>query len=310
MAFRGTLHAVITAIDHLYVLHLVVANSIVTANVEDLPPNHLVRRMLTPFGFRSAAINYQASVALVNHWGLLERATGLTTDGVKALFNYARTEQSDLQWVTIPELKAKKGPQIRSLNLPVDVDGGDFYDILFKFVNRAIRLKYYGNPNGKTTSVATDPCAQDKNLISWRNKVNTMTPLKDMPRITCDSLIDVMSTFMYLVSGAHNHVGSVAAELEDPCFCPWTWRETEYPPCGTPRNFFTQAITMALTALQQPGITEDFSFLFDDAQVKKYWREATNEMKQLSETIKNRNKNRVREFWSFDPAQIEISVGI
>ena len=110
MAFRGTLHAVITAIDHLYVLHLVVANSIVTANVETLPPESIVRKMMTPFGWRSAAINYQASVALVNSWGLLERATGLTDDGLRALFNYAKTEQSDLQWVTIPQLRQRRDP--------------------------------------------------------------------------------------------------------------------------------------------------------------------------------------------------------
>ena len=122
-----------------------------------------------------------------------------------------------------------------------------------------------------------------------------------------------MTTFMYLVSGAHNHVGSVAAELEDPCFCPWTWREDEYPACGTPRNFFTQAITMALTALKQPGITEDFSHLFPDANTKELWHQATDAMKRLTVTIGTRNRDRVsriRDFLSFDPSRIEISVGI
>ena len=70
-----------------------------------------------------------------------------------------------------------------------------------------------------------DACASNSDLIAWRNRVNEMTPLKDMPPMNCPNLIDVMSTFMYLVTGAHNHVGSVAAELEDPCFCPWAWRE-------------------------------------------------------------------------------------
>ena len=308
MAFRGTLHAVITAIDHLYVLHLVVANSIVTANVEELPPDHLVRRILTPFGFRSAAINYQASTALVNEWGLFQRAVGLTEDGIKALFDYAKTEQSDLQWVTIPQLKAKKGPGIASLNLPVDVDGGDYYDILFNFVNRAIRKKYTGSETGTFSN--NDPCAADGDLQRWRNKVNSMTPLKDMPGVTCENLIDVMATFMYLVSGAHNHVGSVAAELEDPCFCPWAWRETEYPPCGTPRNFFTQAITMALTALKQPDITEDFTHLFNDETTKRLWIKATEQMHDLTKTIATRNQHRVRAFKAYDPSRIEVSVGI
>jgi len=308
MAFRGTLHAVITAIDHLYVLHLVVANSIVTANVEELPPDHLVRRILTPFGFRSAAINYQASTALVNEWGLFQRAVGLTEDGIKALFDYAKTEQSDLQWVTIPQLKAKKGPGIASLNLPVDVDGGDYYDILFNFVNRAIRKKYTGRETGTFSN--NDPCAADGDLQRWRNKVNSMTPLKDMPGVTCENLIDVMATFMYLVSGAHNHVGSVAAELEDPCFCPWAWRETEYPPCGTPRNFFTQAITMALTALKQPDITEDFTHLFNDETTKRLWIQATEQMHNLTKTIAIRNQHRVRAFKAYDPSRIEVSVGI
>ena len=320
MAFRGTLHAVITAIDHLYVLHLCVANSIVTANVEALHPQHIVRRMLTPFGWRSAAINYQASVALVNEWGLFERASGLTKDGVKALFNYAKSEQSDLNWVTIPQLKAKKGPAIANLNLPIDTDGGMFYDILFKWVDRSIREKYTGSPTGQFPS--PDPCAADHQLLTWRNKVNEMTPLKDMPSMTCANLIDVMATFMYLVTGAHNHVGSVAAELEDPCFCPWTWREKDYPACGTPRNFFTEAITMALTALKQPGIMNDFTHIFHDPNgvdwlgqnyVNDGWKQAVREMGDLHNTIAQRNQNdwnRARDFLSFDPERIEISVGI
>merc|ERR1712125_89952 len=102
----GTLNAAVTLIDHLYGVHLVTANAIVTANVEELPPSHAIRRLMTPFGFRTEAINYQAAFALVNQNGLIHRASPFTVAGLEQIFEFARSAQSGITWATIPERRA------------------------------------------------------------------------------------------------------------------------------------------------------------------------------------------------------------
>ena len=60
--------------------------------------------------------------------------------------------------------------------------------------------------------------------------------------MTCEALEEVLTIFMYLVSAMHQHVGTIGAEVEDPCFAPWGWREGDL--CGPPRSFFTQSAIM------------------------------------------------------------------
>ena len=60
--------------------------------------------------------------------------------------------------------------------------------------------------------------------------------------MTCEALEEVLTIFMYLVSAVHQPVGTIGAEVEDPCFAPWGWREGDL--CGPPRSFFTQSAIM------------------------------------------------------------------
>lgn len=306
MAFRGTLNAVITTIDHLYGVHLTVANAIVTANVAKLPPTHPIRRLMTPFGFRTEAINYQASFALLNEKGLLHRATPLTTSGLKALFAYAQTEAAGATWATIPQRKAAKGID-SSMVLPLDEDGLDFYAAVKDYVSKYLHLYY--DYEADTTSTAPDACTRDADLVNWHARVNSISPNKDLPKdITCGSMEDILSTFMYYVSAGHNHVGTIGAEIEDPCFMPWSWREGEL--CGTPRTAYTQSVTMALTSMEQPKIYEDYTHLFLDEKSKALWRGFTKELRVLDGEVERRNTLRTRKFLAFDIDRIETAVGI
>ena len=244
-------------------------------------PNHRIRRLMTPFGFCTASINYMASISLVNEWGLLQRAMGLTEKGMKQLFDYAKSEKGGVTWKTIPQLKARK-VQLRSISPLTKMVMITTLSSMLSF--KKVMLRYYSDG---TTFSSPDGCEADSDLRNWHDRVNEITPLEDLPPLNYPNMVDVFSTFMYLVSGGHNHVGSVAAELEDPCHQPWAWREHDYPACGTPRTFFTQAVIMALTSLQQPKVTEDFTHLFEDAETKAAWLEMTHKMNQLSETVIN-----------------------
>jgi hypothetical protein len=298
MAFRGTLNLVITAIDHLYGIHLTVANAIVTANVEELSPDHPVRRLMTPFGFRTEAINYQASFALVNDRGLLHRGTPLSKQGLVDLFKYARTESAGITWATIPARKAAKG--VDTLLLPLDEDGGDFYAILKTFVHKYL-AHYY--------SYAGNECGADAELAAWRSRVNAISPSHDLPsELSCEVLEDILATFMYLVSAGHNLVGSIAGEQEDPCFAPSAWVEGDL--CGLPRTGYTQSLIISLTSLEQPKIWEDYSHLMLDPAAEQLWHGFSAELRAFDLVVADRNQHRSREFAVFDVDKIETAVGI
>merc|ERR1719487_2751572 len=97
-------------------------------------------------------------------------------------------------------------------------------------------------------------------------------PLSDLPPLAdgCEALETVLATLIYLVSAGHRHVGTIAAEVEDPCFAPWAWREGEL--CGTPRTAYMQGLIMATTGLEQPTIVEDYTHMFLDDASKGLWR--------------------------------------
>lgn len=299
LAFRATLMAVVTFIDHLYGLHLTVANSIVTANVEEVPPDHPLRRLMTPFGFRTEAINYNAAAVLVPEWGMVHRGAPLSTAGLTALFNYANTTSRGLMWQTIPARKAAKGVD---LELPLDVDGSDYYSILKNYTN-AYLTHYYDY------KAVPDACAADAAVARWYARVDSISPaVADMPELSCAVLEDVLATFMYYVSAGHRHVGTIASEVADPCFAPWAWREGEL--CGTPRTAFMQGLIMATTGLEQPTILEDYTSLFLDDTTKQMWLDLSANLRGLGAKVDERNKRRRRPFTVFDSEHIETAIGI
>jgi hypothetical protein len=299
LAFRGTLMAVVTFIDHLYGLHLTVANSIVTANVEELPPDHALRRLMTPFGFRTEAINYNAAAVLIPELGMVHRSAPLTTAGLTALFDYANTTSRGLTWQTIPARKAAKGVE---LELPLDRDGLEYYQIIKNYTHNYL-THYYD------FMATTDACAADADVAKWYARVDSITPAStDLPPLTCAILEDVLTTFMYYVSAGHRHVGTIASEVEDPCFAPWAWREGEL--CGTPRTALMQGLIMATTGLEQPTILEDYTHMFLDGPTKQMWRDLSANLRALGATVDERNNARRRPFTVFDSEHIETAIGI
>merc|ERR1712139_445291 len=156
---------------------------------------------------------------------------------------------------------------------------------------------------------ASNGCASDTAVGAWYGRVNTLMPQHDLPTtLTCEVLEEVLSTFMFYVSAMHNHVGTIAAEVEDPCFAPWAWREGEL--CGPPRTFFTQAIVMTSTSMEQPKIVDDYTHMFDDAPSKAAWSRFTVGLRVVGQRVEQRNKHRRRPFLSFATDRIETAISI
>jgi len=301
LAFRGTLMAVVTFVDHLYSLHFTLGNALVTANVEEVPPAHPLRRLLTPFGFRTEAINLQAASALVPEGQLVHRASPLSTRGIGQVFDHARQQSERVAWATVRQRHWLGGTVDPSPTAPLPFveDGDDYFGAVKTFVHGYLEHHFSG-----------DTCAADEHVANWYARVNSLMPRRDLPALTCAALEEVVATFVWYVSAMHNHVGTIAAEVEDPCFAPWAWREGEL--CGPPRSFFIQAITMMATSLEQPRIMEDYTHLFDDDASKGLWRGFTEGLRQVGARVAQRNAGpgRRRPFLSFATDRIETAVSI
>ena len=300
MGFLGTLSAVLSVVDHLYELHLTVANGIVTANVEELPVDHAMRRLMQPFGFRTAQINWAAAFSLVNEFGLLHRATALTKDGLRELLLLAEASKAGVTFQPTPARFAAQGIDERDTTLPLHEDGGDFYAVIKDYIHSYMTAHW---------DYASNACNADVHMRSWIARVNQMSPGHNLPEeLTCEFVEELLTTFVYGVTAGHTHVGALGAEYEDPCHMPWAWREGEM--CGTPRTGYTQMVVLASTSYNQPKLVDDYTHIYPDEADKQLWRDFQTNLKAFGARVDARNALRTRQFKSFDIDSIEISVGI
>ena len=84
--WRSSLFTLVTLVDHLYGVHLQVANAVAIASREQLSPGNPLRRFLTPFTFRTITINNNARNNLVNPKSMGPRCFSLTDRGVDMAF--------------------------------------------------------------------------------------------------------------------------------------------------------------------------------------------------------------------------------
>jgi len=313
LAFRGSMMAMVTFVDHLQGLHMTVVNAMHIACEERLPSWHPLRRMVTPFFYNAFGVNYNAATVLVNEEGMVPHALGLTDAGITKIFEYGNA--TSLGWATIPQRKAAKG--VDTVTLPLDEDGADYYQILWTYVHSYLEL-YYGPfeavVDGEYDAPAVDDaCAMDFATVEFYERLASYAPHSDLPPISCANLLNVMATFFYYSSATHRHVGSIAGEVEDPCFAPWAWRPGDL--CGPPRTFMSQAEIMSATGYEeQVRIMDDYTHLYDDEVAKQLWRDLTTSLGALQTVVDQRNEVRLSEgklaFKVFEPEMIETAVGI
>lgn len=71
LAFRGTLLFVVTALDHLLMLHLTYANALSIVSFERLPPAHPLRRLTAALTYRTGTVNYLAKAMPLHLVGIM-----------------------------------------------------------------------------------------------------------------------------------------------------------------------------------------------------------------------------------------------
>lgn len=156
-----------------------------------------------------------------------------------------------------------------------------------------------------------DSCSIDNgiNLFVRHLKTNTPSAHQSLPdKTTCTELIDFITFSIFMVSGGHNHLGSIAEYVSDPRFMPSAWVEGEL--AARPSHAINLALIMTVTGFQQPAVTEDFSHLMLDAKSKNIVNTFTADLWSLVETIDQRNLKRQHVYQSFNPKYMEMAVSI
>ncbi|KDO25284.1 hypothetical protein SPRG_09114 [Saprolegnia parasitica CBS 223.65] len=270
LCFRGSLQTKVTAVDHLLGIHATVANIMVIANREKLPPTHPLRRLIKPFTFRSVAINYGAGRALFWPKGMLQRAYALTDKGMKQTWDFGL---ANFKYETFPEHKARQN--IDTTTLPFHEDGMDYWQICRSFVSNYVDLYFKS---------------------------------EDALQNDTDNLKDFVAHFIFLVSSMHNHLGTIAEYVSDPAFCPSAWVEGEL--AGRPGTGVRLALIMTATGFAQPAITEDFSHIMLDDAGKAVCQAFTAAVTAQIAVVDARNATRVQPYQSFNPKTMEMAVTV
>ena len=84
--FRSSLFSLVTLVDHLYFLHLQLANFFVTSLREQMSDTHPIRRFLTPFTYQTISINDNAAHNLVAPRSMGPRNFAMTDQGFSLAF--------------------------------------------------------------------------------------------------------------------------------------------------------------------------------------------------------------------------------
>eukprot|EP01063_Lacrimia_lanifica_P037456 TRINITY_DN76_c0_g1_i3.p1 TRINITY_DN76_c0_g1~~TRINITY_DN76_c0_g1_i3.p1 ORF type:complete len:1515 (+),score=784.46 TRINITY_DN76_c0_g1_i3:58-4602(+) len=308
--FQGSLSALITVWDHLYDVHLASASHVLHSVMDTLRPDHPVRRLTTPHSFRTNSINHKAAYSLVGEGELVHRATALTADGLKAAFDVRRAGEGDL-WSTPSAKMAAQGVEAGDVALPLHEDGKEFFEVVAKYVRASLASVYdYG----------ANACGADAELVAFFEAMRAKQDASsNFPAaLTCETLEDVLSIFIYQSTAGHVHHGSLGAEIVDPCHAPWAVvkgkRTDDGKSCGAPRTFFMQLVTFMFTDFEVPELLDDYTHLFDVQGQQAAWGQFQADLGAFRTTVDVRNAARVaaggRAFRSFDVSIMHAGVSI
>jgi len=282
---------------HLIETHMTASNSTTRATINNLPPNHPIRRLLNVFTFRANATNNDAMGLVVSKRGLVERFTGFaSTDQVyKGAFEANNVFEPFPKRKLVPELIEMS----ESGKLPYHKDGCEFYAIVEKLVTEW--LKEAGNS------------ASDEYAKGFYNeiKADTVGTKYEIPNYDGDdSMVALISQAIFAVTAWHEIAGNLIDYTNDP----WGMggRVVEGATSCDVQGFTTGLIVTASTGTTVPKLMADYSKYFGEDGAPKWeknlWDAFIGELKVQS--TKLQNSDRSVEFKMFDPANLEASVSV
>lgn len=298
-------------VGHLLEIHWSASNTLVQG-AHDLPLSHPIRRLIKPFTWGSALINFQAMVNLVQRGGAITRTGAVGIDEMASHFNHIM--ENHVHYGTFESFVEKMGefPEGFTDEIPFLQDGKDLWDIFERFVEDYMNAFYENrkeSEDGFLPRVEDDPDLQ-KFWEHARTARSEQYPLK-LKQLSFDNLRELLTWGFFWSCATHNLVANFFAENAMPTGIAGrigSAVRTNSPESGfqSPINtWLTQAFVLALTTMDNvPFLIEsirDTADFFGPSSLAAYGRDdearaaflgfATN-LDELSAEIDARNETR------------------
>ncbi len=248
-AWRCSLMVGTTVVDHLVGVHWIIANYVATAARIKLPPTHYLRLLLKPFTWRTVTINAGACDSLCPERGFVHRSSALTYEALTRAFGDA---VGLMRFYTVPQLVERKGAGAMGDRFPWATDALKLYEVIRAFVVDYIELYTHGAD-----------VMDDVHLAGFWSHLDTLPPTVRFPTRSKGSLVDVLSQFIWSVTGMHEAVGTVHEYVLDPTFMGTKIRAGAE--MADVQASMQALLVMALTGLQMPQLMDlgDAAGVFD-----------------------------------------------
>ncbi len=301
--WRCSLMVGTTVADHLVGVHWLIANYVTTAARNKLSPTHYLRLLLKPFTWRTVTINAGAAETLCPERGFVHRASALEYSSLTRAFG---DSVGLMRFHTVPQLVARKGAEGLGNRFPWVTDALALYNVIHAFVDEYV------------AAYATEAeVMADVEINGFWNHLNDAPETVMFPGRSRTGLIDVLSQFIWSVTGLHEAVGTVHEYVLDP-----TFMGTKIRPgveIADVQASLQYLLIMALTGLQMPKLLDlqDAAGVFDaDTKGRRAFAKFHDALVKLSGDIDRANVERLADPerpWpcqTFNPKNLETGVSI
>ncbi len=302
-AWRCSMMVGSTVTDHLVFVHWIMGNSITVAARMALQPTHYLSLLLKAFTWRTIAINYGASNSLLPYCGFVHRASAFTYQSLVQALNESVTLA---RFQTVPALVAEKGAGAPDVHFPWATEALALYEVIRNFVEDY--LSCYTTPE----EVMADP-----ELEHFWKELENAPPTMAFPPRSYQGLVDIVSQFIWTVTGLHEAVGTVHEYVLDPTFMGTKLRSgTEISDVQSSIQYL---LILALTGLEMPALLDigDSKEIFGaDRRGREAFARFNVALQLLVLEMDQRNERRLADperRWpcqSFNPRYLETAVSI
>jgi hypothetical protein len=292
---RSTALITVTTCENLTIGHLLWSNLTIAASISCLSPDHPIRRFLHIHTYRSAYVNQCAANMILSDRGALLHMTAWDYSELKKVIDDSYTTY---KFESFSQFLQRTGMYNVDPNLyPFGQDGMDYWNAVRKYVTEYIYL-FYSNEQ---------KLHADNEFVEFWTQLSATFP-GGLPPLLLPNVIEVLTEFIFYVSGIHTHVGSLGAYCRDPRFAAGCVGEGQTQ--AFPQHLYTQVALTVGTAGQMPRMSQDWSHLLPNKEAMGVWRKFHEEMCELQTTIEARNKSRKHPFNNFNPEYIETSIAV
>jgi len=291
---RSTALIMVTAQEHLVHGHFTWSNLTTIAITTHLNPDHPVRRLCHIHTYRAALVNSNAVDLLVPDGGALLRVVSFTYPTLRTVLDDTFV---NYKYETYAQYLKRTGMHDVDPKLfPPGQDGMDYWNVVHKYVSSYLRV-FYANDQA---------LLEDVEFFTFWKAYSESFP-SGLPEPTLDSVAEVLTQFIFYVTGMHTHVGTVAAYARDPAFAAGCVGEGQI--LSFPQNFYCQAIITVGTSGDMPAVLDNWSHLMPNDESKKVFDQFHEDLVALSKTIDERNNTRTV-YNNFNPKYIETSISV